>query len=190
MGASESTQTAKIEKKLPEEVVKAVENHIHAPPAMGNDGSKLTKATSAIITQNQMEAHSARAFVLSCMDFRLLDDIVYFMNGNDYNNNYDQFICAGASLGVNQNKFASWGQAFREHLGLGLELHKVKEMIVIDHDKCGAYKKFFPEMKPEEEREYHVKQILQFEEMIIKEYPELKLHAYYMQVDGVCEKIN
>jgi len=38
--------------------------------------------------------------VLSCMDFRLLDDTTVFMNARGYNNNYDQFILAGASLGT------------------------------------------------------------------------------------------
>jgi hypothetical protein len=36
------------------------------------------------------------------MDFRLIDDIVRFMDGKGYNNNYDQFILAGGSLGFIQ----------------------------------------------------------------------------------------
>ena len=39
--------------------------------------------------------------LLSCMDFRLLDDIVVFMNALGYHNNYDQYILAGSSLGAN-----------------------------------------------------------------------------------------
>jgi hypothetical protein len=52
-----------------------------------------------------MTAHTARAMVLSCMDFRLIDDMVVFLNEIGYNNNYDQFILAGSSLGSNQDKF-------------------------------------------------------------------------------------
>ncbi len=74
--------------------------------------------------------------VLSCMDFRLLDDIVHFMNDQGYNNNYDQFILAGASLGYNQETYPHWPALWKEHLGLALKLHKVNEIICIDHDKC------------------------------------------------------
>jgi hypothetical protein len=39
------------------------------------------------------------------MDFRLCDDIVKFMNEQGFNNNYDQFVLAGASLGFSQEKY-------------------------------------------------------------------------------------
>jgi hypothetical protein len=43
------------------------------------------------------------------MDFRLIDDMVHFMNNLGYNNNYDQFTLAGASLGFTQEKYPHWG---------------------------------------------------------------------------------
>jgi hypothetical protein len=36
------------------------------------------------------------------MDFRLVDDLVYFMDSIGLNNNYDQFVLAGGSLGFTQ----------------------------------------------------------------------------------------
>ena len=87
--------------------------------------------------------------VLSCMDFRLIDDMVVYLDSVGYNNNYDQFILAGSSLGSNQEKFAEWNTVWIKHLDLAIMLHEIKEIIVIDHEKCGAYKIFFPEMTPE-----------------------------------------
>ena len=46
----------------------------------------------------QLNAHEAKAMLLSCMDFRLLDDITRFMDSRGYTNNYDQFILAGRLL--------------------------------------------------------------------------------------------
>lgn len=56
-------------------------------------------------TQDQTTAHTAACFVVACMDFRLVDDCVHFMNSIGYNNNYDQFVLAGASLGFSQDKY-------------------------------------------------------------------------------------
>ena len=87
--------------------------------------------------------------LLSCMDFRLLDDIVVFMNALGYHNNYDQYILAGSSLGANQEKFPEWTASWLKHLDLAILLHNIKEVIAIDHECCGAYKIFYPNMKPE-----------------------------------------
>ena len=81
------------------------------------------------------------------MDFRLIDDAVRFMDLKGYNNNYDQFILAGSSLGFTQNKFPHWSQALMDHLGIGIALHEPREVMFIDHIDCGAYQKFYPDLK-------------------------------------------
>lgn len=90
---------------------------------MGCDTSKndvdqgaMNKASR---TQDQLTAHHAKVFLLTCMDFRLLDDIARFMNNQGYNNNYDQYILAGASLGLNQKKFPHWGETLLDHMAIG-----------------------------------------------------------------------
>jgi hypothetical protein len=81
------------------------------------------------------------------MDFRLIDDVVRFMDASGYNNNYDQFILAGASLGFTQQTFPHWGDTLMDHMGIGKDLHDFREIIIIDHLDCGAYRKFYPEIK-------------------------------------------
>ena len=56
-------------------------------------------------TQNPLVSHNAQKFLICCMDFRLCDDIVKFMNEKGWNNNYDQFVLAGASLGFTQTRY-------------------------------------------------------------------------------------
>lgn len=80
-------------------------------------------APSQIKTQNQEVAHNAQCYLITCMDFRLIDDIVHFMDSIGYNNNYDQFILAGASLGFSQDRFPHWGQTLLDHMGIGRDLH-------------------------------------------------------------------
>jgi hypothetical protein len=82
------------------------------------------------------------------MDFRLIDDVVRFMDSIGLNNNYDQFILAGASLGFTQTEYPEWGSTLIDHMCIGQQLHHFRNIIFIDHEDCGAYKKFFPDMKP------------------------------------------
>merc|ERR1712141_573504 len=87
-------------------------------------------------TQDQTTAHRAEVFLISCMDFRLLDDIVRAMDGLGYNNNYDQFIVAGSSLGVIQDKYPNWGKTCIDHMEIAVNLHKFGKVMVIDHEDC------------------------------------------------------
>ena len=65
----------------------------------------IIKYKEGLVSQDQLVADEAKAFLYRCMDFRLLDDIVYFMNLIGYNNNYDQFILGGGSLAFASEKF-------------------------------------------------------------------------------------
>ena len=77
-------------------------------------------------TQDQTTAHHAKCFLVSCMDFRLIDDTVRFMDSIGYNNNYDGFVLAGASLGFTQEKFPHWPLTLMDHMGIGLTLHSFR----------------------------------------------------------------
>jgi hypothetical protein len=141
-------------------------------------------------TQDQLTAKHATTYLVSCMDFRLLDDIVRAMDNMGYNNNYDQFIVAGASLGFCQNKYPHWRQTVMDHLEIGLNLHKFREFIFIDHLDCGAYKKFFPEIKTlDDEKKCHKEQLQQAYDILIDKFPEFKFQAFLMDLYGNLEEI-
>ena len=80
-------------------------------------------------------------FLLSCMDLRLLDNLVTFMNFENLDNRYDQFILAGAAAGAMQ--MPSWHKAFFDHLVLAVGLHQIKYVYIVEHRDCGAYMEFF-----------------------------------------------
>ena len=136
--------------------------------------------------QDQLTAHNAKALILTCMDFRLLDDVVTFMNKIGYNNNYDQFILAGGSLGFNQDVYNDWKKTLNKHINLALELHHIKEIIIIDHMKCGAYKIFYnkKDFTHDEELALHNENINKFKKYINTTYPKLKVKGFIMNLDG------
>lgn len=137
-------------------------------------------------TQNQLTAHTAKAIVLTCMDFRLRDDAVLFFNILGLNNNYDEIILAGASLGYNQTEHSAWSETFDKHIELAEQLHDITEVIAVDHMQCGAYKLFY-NLSPiprATEIEMHKNNFIQFTQTINQKYPQLKVSYYLMDLDG------
>lgn len=73
---------------------------------------------ASIRTQDQTKARTAKCFVVACMDFRLVDDYVYYLDSLGLNNNYDQFVLAGSSLGFTQDKYPEWGKTLLAHMSI------------------------------------------------------------------------
>lgn len=84
--------------------------------------------------------------LLSCMDPRLLDDTVDFMNHDNLENRYDHVILAGAALGALGgclSEYAHWRSVFFDHLEAACKLHQIEEVYILEHRHCGAYHKVF-----------------------------------------------
>ena len=135
--------------------------------------------------------------LLSCMDLRLLDDIIRFMDHDNLTNRYDQFILAGAALGAVVNEH--WDTAFFEHLDVACKLHAVRDVYILEHRNCGAYKVFLGESgafddTPEHhdaERELHRQYAHQLADKIrtwshSNKYP-LHVHSFLMDLRGNVE---
>jgi hypothetical protein len=92
--------------------------------------------------------------LISCIDLRLTDDLVRFMDHENLTNRYDHVILAGASLGVSLGhelkkwsatdsyQFEAWWQVLKEHIGIAVALHYIEDVYVVEHEGCGAYKNF------------------------------------------------
>ncbi len=86
--------------------------------------------------------------LLTCMDLRLLDEIIQFMNHDNLVNRYDHVVFAGAALGAlgapcAKSDFSHWKKTFFDHLGAAVELHRVEDVYILEHRNCGAYHRVF-----------------------------------------------
>jgi carbonic anhydrase len=125
------------------------------------------------------------AVVLSCMDYRLMDDVGVYMNKRGLKDNYDHLILAGASLGAVTAKYPDWGRTFRDHLGLAIKLHHIKRVIVIDHRDCGAYRLILgKDLKGDDEKKAHAIELHQLAQQIHTAHPALATETYLMDLDG------
>lgn len=137
-------------------------------------------------------AHTAEALLLSCMDYRLVDDIVRYMDSRDLTNQYDHVVLAGASLGALTDNFKDWNQTFWEHLKIASDLHHIKKVILLDHRDCGAYKVILKadfSKDPAMETRIHGKYLRDLEAVIRKRYPQLATETLLMNLDGSVEAV-
>ncbi|WP_051378859.1 carbonic anhydrase [Derxia gummosa] len=134
----------------------------------------------------------ADALLLSCMDYRLMDNVASYMNGRGLTKHYDHVVLAGASLGAVSDKFPAWNQTFWGHLDVAIKLHAVPKVIVMDHRDCGAYKLVMGEghlASVETERDAHAKVIGDFKQQVAAKYPSLQVEGLLMALDGSVEAV-
>jgi hypothetical protein len=136
---------------------------------------------------------SIEALLLTCMDYRLVDATVAWMDGLEHmKGEFDHIVLAGASLGVVTDKFPPWAQTFWDHLKISIDLHHIKEVMILDHRDCGAYKVVYGKdlgKLPEEETEVHATNLKKMRELVKARYPELPVIVGLMALDGKVEII-
>ena len=108
----------------------------------------------------------AKVLVLGCIDPRFASQLEWFLTHQaGIFGQYDLFVLAGASLGVNQaqsyrelpgpggesatdgtnynNDFVflnNWDSNFYAHLSIAMRIHDITDVWIFDHLDCGAYK--------------------------------------------------
>lgn len=133
------------------------------------------------------------AVVLSCMDYRLLDDLATWLDKRGYRNNYDHLVLAGASLGALVKQQPAWGKTFWSHLQVAIDLHSVRKAIIVDHRDCGAYNVFVGKDHDKTraaETAIHAKYLRQLRGEIAKRQPRLGVELYLMDLNGTTERIS
>lgn len=137
-------------------------------------------------------AHTAEALLLSCMDYRLIDDIARYMDGRGMTNQYDHIVLAGAALGALTDYCKEWNKTFWEHLKIASDLHHIKKVILMDHRDCGAYKVILKadfSKDQQMETRIHGKFLRDLMVAVHKRYPELEVERLLMNLDGTVQKI-
>ena len=140
----------------------------------------------------EARAGQTEALVLSCMDYRLMDDIETFMGKRGMRNRYDHIVLAGASLGAVQERYPAWSKTFWEHLDIAIQLHHIHTVIIIDHRDCGAYKVILGDdlaNDRERETEVHAQHLARLGTAIKKKHPTLDVELHLMALDGSVQTI-
>lgn len=133
------------------------------------------------------------ALLLSCMDFRLMDDVERYMSGPlALRNNYDHVVLAGASLGAVTDRYPAWNETFWGHLDVAIQLHGIRRVIVMDHRDCGAYRVILGKDlagDAAEEARVHAEKAKALRAKIVAKYEHLDVELLLMALDGSVQKI-
>jgi carbonic anhydrase len=137
-------------------------------------------------------AAEVEALAITCIDYRLVDDIAPFLAKESLTHNCDQVALAGASLAGVSPKFPSSNAAVWDHVAIAKQLHHIRKVVVIDHRDCGAYKVAFGKdfaAAHDAENAQHKNVMLQFQAKLKQKHPDLGSEFYLMALDGTAERI-
>lgn len=118
-------------------------------------------------------SHICDSMVICCIDFRFQKFIRDFTDKELKGKKYDLLGVAG----VTKDLDASLVQ-----IDISVRLHKIKQLVIIHHEECGAYGN---ESTPKR----HEKDLKIARKAVLKKYPDLQVDLYYLHLDGEFEKI-
>lgn len=127
----------------------------------------------------------ANVFVLTCIDPRYITDVFEFLlKDKKLHANFDLFTLAGASAGVMETQ---WDKAFLDNLGLGIQLHGIKEVWCFDHLDCGMYKATFG-LEKDDDVAIHLETMAKLKEYLQQKFPQLSFRKFIVGQDGEVMK--
>ena len=125
-----------------------------------------------------------KAMVLSCIDPRFQPKVFNYLKKKNLTGKYSSFTIAGGSIGVTAKKFKKWHSTFWENLATSIKLHKISNLIVINHNDCGAAKivngnnKFSTSI----ENKIHNKSFKIIKKKLKKKHPSIKVSFKIMKI--------
>ena len=131
-----------------------------------------------------------KAMVLSCIDPRFQPIIFNYLKKKKLLGKYSSFTIAGSAIGVTALKYKNWHRTFWDNIDTSIKLHKIKKLIVINHQDCGAAKmmnskKFFNNII---ETEIHKKSFMLIKNKFKKKYPSLSIETILISLNKKVKK--
>ena len=120
-----------------------------------------------------MAKHITDSIVVHCIDFRFQEYLDGWLSENLGHGNYDRVSYAGSVL--------DFDTVF-EQIKISERLHEIKQVILINHEDCGAY-------GAEGTYERHQKDLLAAKEKVLGSFPHLNVSLLYLRLDGRFEKV-
>lgn len=135
----------------------------------------------------QAELHPAKALVLSCIDFRVMETEHDFLSQHQLAHQYDWTALAGASLALAGFPHTAEAETFWDQLDLSKQLHQIKTVIILDHQDCGAYANKIDanlSLDPVREQQVHSDYLNRAYRAIKTRYPDLGVELYFVKLDA------
>lgn len=120
-----------------------------------------------------MNDHTAQALVVTCIDFRLQEAINNWISQNFAPKTFDRVALAGGVKNLD---------TILSQIDIARRLHRIKKVILINHEDCGAYGK-------RGTHEKHVGDLTKASKKIKSLFPKLEVKTFYLHLDGIFEQV-
>jgi hypothetical protein len=134
--------------------------------------------------QNQNETCMCENMVVRCMDYRFHADLPALLAeqfGVECFSYDSPGGCGGSKSLIDQRP----REMMLEALDLGVSLHGVKRLVIVDHVDCGAYGGSEQFEGTEEERQFHVERLREAGEIAAEAQPEIEIVLFYQDYEGL-----
>ena len=127
--------------------------------------------------------------VLSCIDPRFQPKVFRYLKKKNLIGKYSSFTITGSAIGVTANKFKRWHKVFWDNFRTSVKLHKIKKLIVINHQDCGAAKIINgnKEFSQGNERIVHRNSLQKIKKIFRKKYPKLSIELKLISLNNKVE---
>ena len=131
-----------------------------------------------------------KACVVYCIDFGFHEPLREFIldRGLDKEGT-DVVRVAGAARGLARLGEGLGGRFLLEQLQISHRLHEVRQMILVNHEDCGAYG-LEEEVDSGEELATHKEDLRAARAVLEKHFPDVEVLTYFMRLKGTAEKID
>lgn len=127
-----------------------------------------------VFRRGVMTDYSCEALVVHCMDYRLQKYLNDWLDRNPGASQYDRVAIAGGVLDI---------YPVLKHVELAVRLHKIKKVILVNHEDCLAY-------GDAGTMERHKTDLFEADRKIHALQAHLEVEKYYLKLDGVFERIS
>ena len=171
------------------------------PPGLGRRGFLRAAAAGAAglaLAPGRAYAQAAtpyKAMLLSCVDPRTQAPIANWMtkpvpdsHSIGLEGKYSQFTIAGAAVGVVAPSFpAAWRDTFWDNFSATIQLHRIQNLVVVDHSNCGAVGIAYGEdvlNDPKLELDAHMDDVTELKRELSIRHPDAGFQAWYVARDS------
>jgi hypothetical protein len=144
------------------------------------------------VTPAAPDPSKADAFVLSCIDPRLVDDVTQLLATMGRTNRYSEMRIAGAALATVDEARPGWNTAVWENLAASRQLHGVRRVIIVNHRDCGAMNLWAGRnlaQDPAEEQRQHQAVMERAAAEVLRRHPDMAVELHLMALDGSTQRL-
>jgi hypothetical protein len=144
-------------------------------------------ATQGMDAPAEPTPRKADAFVVSCIDPRLTDDVTYLMTALGRTDRYSEMRIAGAALAAVDPARPAWSAALWENLAASRQLHGVNKVVFVNHRDCGAMHIWAGRRlsdDPADELRQHHEVLNRAAAAVRARHPDMLVEIKLMEIDG------